>query len=129
MKFFRKKKKPGPPTISRAEALEARPVRSDRVDVERTEDGYARLVYDINYKPWFAKFARRMGTWDDTPMRKRLELDEMGTRAWELMDGEHTVRDIVEDFSSTYRLGRREAEISVTAFIKELGQRGLIVLR
>lgn len=129
MKLFRKKKRTdAAPTISRAEAMAARPVHSERVAEERTEEGYVRLVYDINYKPWFAKFARRMGTWDDTPMKKRLELDEMGTRAWELMDGEHTVRDIVADFSNEYRLGHREAEISVTAFIKELGQRGLIAL-
>ncbi|TVM19975.1 PqqD family protein [Oceanidesulfovibrio indonesiensis] len=130
MKLFRKKKRTQTaPTISRAEALAARPVRSDRVAEERTEEGYVRLVYDINYKPWFAKYARRMGTWDDRPMKKKLELDEMGTRAWELMDGAHTVRDIVDDFAAEYRLGHREAEMSVSAFIKELGQRGLIALR
>lgn len=128
MKWFRKKRRPGPPVISRAEALQARPVHSDRVSEERTDEGCARLVYEIHYKPWFAKAAQRMGKWDDRPMIKRLELDEMGTRAWELMDGEHTVQDIVDIFAETYRLEPRESEISVTAFIKDLGQRGLIAL-
>jgi hypothetical protein len=44
------------------------------------------------------------------------------------MDGERSVRRIVQIFAETHRLENKEAEVSVTSFIKQLGQRGLLGL-
>jgi hypothetical protein len=45
------------------------------------------------------------------------------------VDGKRSVRRIVQIFAEDHRLENREAEISVTSFIRELGQRGLIGLK
>ncbi len=121
------------PTITRGEALAARPVRNEAVDEEhRTDDADApvlRLVYAVRYKPWFGRLASKLGRWDERPMTRRLELDEMGTLVWRLIDGDRDVNAIIREFAAAYRLQPREAEVAVTTFIKQLGQRGVIVLR
>jgi hypothetical protein len=48
---------------------------------------------------------------------------------WNLMDGKRSVRQLVKIFAGTHRLEPREAEVSVTQFIRELGRRGLIGMR
>jgi hypothetical protein len=60
---------------------------------------------------------------------KKFQLDELGTAVWNLMDGKRSVRQLVKIFAGTHRLEPREAEVSVTQFIRELGRRGLIGMR
>ena len=60
---------------------------------------------------------------------KKLQLDKLGSEVWGLIDGHHTVHQIVRLFAQSHRLQLREAEISVSQYIRELGKRGLIGLR
>jgi hypothetical protein len=53
----------------------------------------------------------------------------MGTAVWDMVDGYRSVRRIVQIFAETHRLDNKEAEVSVTSFIRELGQRGLLGLQ
>jgi hypothetical protein len=46
-----------------------------------------------------------------------------------MVDGSRSVRQIIQIFAETHRLENREAEVSVTRFIRELGQRGLLGLQ
>lgn len=92
-------------------------------------DGLIRLSYPLAVKPWFGQLAEKVGMWDKRPMIKQVELDEMGTFVWKHIDGEHSVRNIAEAFVREYGVQAREAELSVTAFIKTIGQRGIIGLR
>ena len=46
-----------------------------------------------------------------------------------MIDGEQNVRNIIDEFQAVHKFTRREAEISVTAFFKELGKRGLLAMR
>ncbi|WP_285907367.1 PqqD family protein [Pseudodesulfovibrio pelocollis] len=117
------------PTIPRSEALNMVPVRSTEVRAETTAEGFLRLSYPLAVKPWFGRLAEKVNLWDKRPMIKRLELDEMGTFVWECIDGERSVRQIAEAFAAHYGLQPREAELGVTAFIKNIGQRGLLGLR
>jgi len=105
------------------------PVRSAEVRAETTAQGVLRLSYPLAVKPWFGRLADRVGLWDGRPMIKRLELDEMGAFVWDRIDGERSVRRIAEEFAAHYGLQAREAELGVTAFIKNIGQRGLLGLR
>ena len=130
--MFRKKRKivPGEQgPASREESLAFVPVRNREVREEVLEGGLIRLNYLVSLKPWFATVAQRFGKWDGRPMEKKLELDEMGTLAWSRIDGRNTVRDIARVFVETYGLHQREAEMSVTAFLKELGRRGIVGMR
>lgn len=105
------------------------PVRNTEVKEAAMNDGLLRLSYPLAVKPWFGRLAEKVGMWDKRPMIKEVELDEMGTFVWERIDGEHSVRNIAEAFVKEYGVQTREAELSVTAFIKTIGQRGIIGLR
>jgi hypothetical protein len=113
---------------SRKEALAFRPVRSKEVRESVQPSGLVQLSYPLTLKPWFGNWAQKLGQWDGRPMVKKLELDEMGCLAWSMIDGTNTVQQIADAFVREYGLHPKEAELSVTAFIKELGRRGIIGL-
>lgn len=127
MSWF-KKSKPMP-VIPRSEALNMVPVRNTEVTETGLPDGLVELAYPLAVKPWFGRMAEKVGLWDKRPMIKRIELDEMGTFVWQHIDGTHSVRDIADAFVKRYEVQPREAELSVTAFIKTIGQRGIIGLK
>jgi len=127
MSLFRKKRPE--PVISRAEALNMIPVRNHEVEETVVGGDTVQLAYPLAIKPWFGRMAEKVGMWDKRPMIKRLELDEMGTFVWRRIDGDRSVRRIAEEFADYYEVQPREAELSVTAFIKTIGQRGIIGLK
>jgi hypothetical protein len=77
-----------------------------------------------------AAVAKRLGkSQQDLAQTKKLQLDALGTSVWDLVDGKRSVRRITQIFAETHRLENKEAEVSVTRFIRELGKRGLLGLR
>lgn len=62
-------------------------------------------------------------------IKKKLQLDSHGSRVFNYINGEKTVREIIEEFARATTITRREAELSVTTFLRELGKRGIIILR
>lgn len=129
--WLRKKQRSAeePPGISRAEAMAAVPQQNPDAREEPLSEESVRLVYEVVYKPWFASLGKRLGGWDGTPMVRKLELDELGTRVWRLLDGKRNVAEVAAELAAEYGLHKREAEVSVTGFLRELGKRGLIALR
>lgn len=124
------KKKTRERHISRAAALKCRPEKSLHITESRLETGAVILEYPLTVRPWIAAVAKRLGkSRDDVVQIKKLQLDAMGTAVWDLVDGHRSVRRIVQIFAETHRLDNKEAEVSVTSFIRELGQRGLLGLR
>jgi hypothetical protein len=103
-------------------------VKHPKVGEEALDSRRIMLSYPLRPRPWIAGIARRLGQAQDRPVIKRLELDEMGSAAWRLMDGRRTVAGIIQSFSEAYQLDPREAEVSITLFIRELGKRGIIGL-
>jgi hypothetical protein len=122
-----RKKKSGLP--SREDALECTPVKNDRVEEFRLENGELQLSYPVSTRPWLAGFVRRLGRKPNGTYIKKLQLDALGTEVWELLDGGNRVRDVIRQFAARHRLQQREAELAVTRFLRELGKRGLIGLR
>ena len=127
MKVFRNRPRKGP--LSRSQALECRPAKSLHIVETRLENGEVLLEYPLVVRPWIAAVAKRLGGATDRVHTKKLQLDAMGTAVWDLLDGNRSVRRIVRIFAETHRLENKEAEVSVTSFIKQLGQRGLLGLR
>jgi hypothetical protein len=123
------KKRPKGPTISRAEALDRIPVKNRQITENRLETGEVIIHYPVTMRPFFAGLAKRFGGREAQIQIKKLQLDELGTLVWNLMDGERSVRQVVKMFAETHQLETREAEVSVTQFIRELGRRGLIGMR
>ena len=55
-------------------------------------------------------------------------LDRIGRTVWDLCDGQRTVERVVEEFAGRYGLTFHEARVSVTTYLKELVQRGALVM-
>ncbi|MGW8301425.1 MAG: PqqD family protein [Desulfobacterales bacterium] len=123
------KKKPKAPSISRTEALDRIPVKNRQISENRLETGEIVIGYPVTMRPLFAGLAKRFGGQEVRTQIKKLQLDELGTSVWNLMDGHRSVRQLVKMFAETHQLETREAEVSVTQFVRELGRRGLIGMR
>jgi len=133
MRWFRRgssRKKSGDDRgLSRAEALACRPTRNREVQEEKLESGDLLLTFPLLVRPWLTGLARALGLQDRQVLTRKLQLDEIGSLTWTLMDGEKSLADLVEIVSRKYRLQRRETEVAVTTFLRELGRRGLIGFR
>ncbi|MGD9302581.1 MAG: PqqD family protein [Desulfobacterales bacterium] len=127
MKVFRKK--PATGRMNRLEALAHKPVKSQQITETRLETGEVVIEYPMTVRPLIAAVARRLGKSQELVQTKKLQLDALGTSVWDLVDGNRSVRGMIKIFADTHRLENREAEVSVTQFIRELGKRGLIGLR
>ena len=114
---------------SRSEALAYRPVRNREVLEEKLENGATVLTYPLRVRPWLVGIAQRLGLQSKESLTRKLELDEIGSLTWTLLDGKRTVQDLVDLLCRRYKLNRREAEVAMTGFLRELGKRGLIGLQ
>jgi hypothetical protein len=127
MKVFRKT--PGKSRMTRTEALSYKPAKNQHITEIRLETGEVVIEYPVAVRPLIAAVARRLGKTQNLTQTRKLQLDALGTSVWDLIDGQHTVRRMINIFAETHRLEKKEAEVSVTHFIRELGRRGLLGLR
>lgn len=127
MRAFRRKSRGV--QITREEALKSTPVKSAEVTEERLETGEVLLTYPVTIRPWIGGLIRQFGGDANRVQLKKLHLDELGTAVWDLMDGRRSVRRVIQGFAGKYQLHIKEAEVSVTRFLRELGRRGLIGLK
>ena len=133
MKWFRRRRQPGPEgpggPATRVESLSYRPVKNSEVQEKKLENGEVLLTYPLSLRPWFIHLAGRLGLRSVEPLTRKLQLDEMGSLTWTLLDGKCTVQDTIEHLCRKYNLNRRETEIAVTGFLRQLGKRGIIGFR
>lgn len=127
MKLLQSEKK-GPSALSRQEALKCVPVINTSVSFSALDSGEILLEYPLRLKPFFLSVFRRFQHSYQIPT-KRLQLDEMGSRVWKDIDGENNVQSIIRNFAAGYNITLHEAEKSITAFLADLGRRGIIALR
>lgn len=127
MKAFSRKRKG--PEISRFEAMNCIPVKNVQARETRGETGPVLLSYPVEIRPWLAGLFRRFGVSSDDVRTKKLQLDKLGTAVWDLLDGSRSVGQVIQRFTALQRLHPKEATVSVTLFLRELGKRGLIGLR
>ena len=115
--------------MTRDEALSYKPAKNQHISETRLDTGEVIIEYPVAVRPLIAAVARRLGKTQNLTQTRKLQLDALGTSVWDLIDGRHTVRRMINIFAETHRLEKREAEVSVTQFIRELGRRGLLGLR
>lgn len=132
MRLFKKKQPAAQPT--RTEALSCIPQKATAASSLVLENGDILIEYPLNIRPFFLQLARRFQPQEASrfatrlPTRK-LELDRLGSMVWQMVDGNKDVGTIIKEFSRASGLTLQEAEISVTAFFRQLGHRGLILMR
>ncbi|MGB9797243.1 MAG: PqqD family protein [bacterium] len=122
MSFLLKRKKP--PSISKKEALNTIPIRNPYLEWSKNEDGEV-VIQVPRRNDWIGKVLAFIFA---PPEKRQVVLDKIGTMVWELADGKHTFEEIVYSLKREYKLTRREAEVGVATFLRELGKRKLIVL-
>ena len=106
------------------------PAKGGHVQESRLESGEILLAYPDYKQPWFTRAIRRLGRSGDSKVRiKKLQLDALGTSVWELLDGRRSVQQVIELFADKYHLHPKEAEVSVSQFLRALGRRDLIGLK
>ena len=93
------------------------------------ESGELLLTYPVVVRPWLDRLFGRLVRKSAQPLRRKVQLDALGTQVWGWIDGVRTVGEIVAAFGEAHKLPTREAELSVTAFVRMLGKRGLIGLK
>lgn len=120
MAFWRRKKEP---QLTREQVIHSRPLRNSLLEWTTTADG--RVVITIpRREDWLGKMVALLF---HVPKTRQLVLDdEVGSSVWQICDGEHTIKDIVDFLCKTYKLTRKEAEVSATEFLRQLGRRRLI---
>ena len=108
--------------LTREQAFEARPVRNPALKWRVNDEDFIEVIVPRRKD----LFGRARGFLFFVPESRPITLDEVGTRVWNLCDGEHTVQDIVKALSSDYKLQRREVEVSLTEYLRTLGKKGMI---
>lgn len=114
---------------SRDHALSCIPIKNPRLVEQENENGEVCLTYQVEMKPWFQGIYKIFSSRGNTVIDRKLQLDELGTEVWRMIDDRRSVREIIDAFQAAHRLGGREAELSVSSFLKKLGKRGLLVMR
>jgi hypothetical protein len=108
--------------LSRQEALAALPVRNEGLKTEPTGDGEL-MVTIPRRSDWVGGLLALVFA---VPKERKVVLDRVGTEIWQLCDGRHTVQGIISALGEKHKLNRKEAEVSLTAYLRQLGRRGLI---
>ena len=111
-----------PRPLSREQSLASVPLRNQVVEVEQTDEGETRLVIPLRATWWAGPLSRLFYV----PRKRRVVLDSIGSYVWDLCDGKRNVRDIIHALSTRYKLHRKEAEVSVVAYLRQLARRGII---
>ena len=110
------------PRLTAEQVLQSRPVRNERLRSERIEGGGLRLYLERRKEWW----ARVLAIVFPIPKERRLELDAVGEEVWDLCDGNHTLRQMIEVFQQRHKLTRAEAEWSLRTYLRDLGKRSLV---
>ncbi|RLF13904.1 MAG: hypothetical protein DRJ66_07015 [Thermoprotei archaeon] len=118
------KKVPSKLIIPKEVFFKLRVQRNPNVVWKKYPSGDVAIMLKMKQTFW-AKF---ISFFADLPETKKLVLDKMGSRIWEMCDGKHTVQDLIDMLVREYKLRRREAEVSLIEYLKRLIKRGLIVL-
>ena len=120
----------GKPKITREQMLAARPIRHPKIEWAREERRTDNVPVALLRIPRLHnRWADLIAKWLQVPDFKRIELDEIGSDVWEMCDGGHSVDAISKAIGTSYRLNRRQAEVSVAAYLKMLAERRLLALR
>lgn len=123
MSPLRRGRQTKPPPIPLEVIFASKPVKNPAVNWERNERGEVVIKIRLEQpKPGlFSGFVRE-------PQEKKIVLDAIGSYVWELIDGERSLSEIADIVAQRFMFHRREAQMSLLAYIQMLAERGLVTL-
>lgn len=113
-----------PPNIDRQAAMALRPARNNLLSWDTRDGGETLITVPVTRAK--GRAAGLVLRWLNVAPQRQVELDEVGGFVWGLCDGSNTIDAIVQKTGRHYKMNRREAEISVTAFLQTLHHRNFI---
>lgn len=94
------------------------------VEWQKNENGEVALTIprrsEWYLKPVFLLFS--------VPRHRKLQLDELGSEVWDLCDGHRSVGDMIKEFSRRHQLNRKETEVAMLTYLRQLAKRRLVAL-
>jgi len=116
-------------TWTKRDALSCIPEKNTGVEEVFLDTGDLILSFPVMYKPFFMRLQRLLRSNPQKAFRRKIQLDRLGVDVWSLLDGKRDVKAVIKDFARLHGLDNKEAEISVTHFLRSLGQKGLIRIK
>lgn len=115
------RKKPELLKVSRDEFLDAKPVRNPNLEWKVDDQGKT-LITIASQEKKEKHFSNLFGV----QQHRKFALDEIGSLVWELSDGGHSMKEIIERLNERFKLNREEAETGLQAFATKLSKKGLM---
>jgi len=125
MGFFRSKSlppMPKAPVISNPLAVV--PLKPGNVEVKKDKQG---LIY-LKMTPPLKPFKRKVAEWLRYEYSAKVELDEVGSLYYSLVDGQQTLSTIIDAMAQKLGKSRKEMAQDVVAFTKSLMTRNMLIL-
>lgn len=111
-----------PPAFSKEQVLASKPLRNPNLEWTKNEEG--EIVITIRRRSdWKGK---ALGLLFPVPPQRTIVLDEPGTFVWSLCDGETDIQTMMRKLAQRYQLNIKEAELSLTTYLRNMGKRGLV---
>lgn len=104
--------------------LHSVPMVNAAVEIQELESGKKILTVPVAHKAW-SRVARHVLPIRD---RKRVELDALSAETLTLLDGKHTVEEIVELHKDRWQLSFFEARGMILDFLRSMVKRGIVIL-
>ena len=111
-----------PQPLTKEQSRKAVPVKNESVEETRTATGEVVLYLPRKEAGWIKVLSKVLYI----PKGRKVALDELGTTVWDWLDGQVNVEQVIKKFAEKYRLSKREAELSVVAYLRTLAKRGLV---
>ena len=115
--------------LSKNQAFLFIPQKNDSVEETILESGELLLTYHAQVRPFFSKMQTFFTKRPVKPVKRKIQLDLLGKSVWDLLDGKKNVKKIIKEFAARHKVNKKEAEVSVTLFLKSLGTKGLIGMK
>lgn len=103
-------------------ALQQKPVQVPVLDSSEADAGELHIQLKLHRPKWQQMLGAR-GEFERT-----FVLDAYGREVYESCDGKKKVTTIVKQFARKHKISEREAELSVTTYLKTLIRKGLVAV-
>jgi len=112
-------------TIAIGDFLRAKPVANRAISVIPASDGGALVKIPMRRPNWLIPPLSWIIPFSS---HRQVRLDAVGLGVFNLCDGKKTVERIIEEFAKTNKLSFREGQLPVTQFLRQMTERGIIVI-
>jgi len=116
-------KRKAEPSLSRQQALDARPVTAPIKSREPIGEGGERFTIETPTPPWRRRILRMPAKID-----RQFEFDQFGAQVIDMCDGQKPVKHIINKLVQAHGLDHHETERAVTIFLRTLMRKNLVTL-